>query len=113
MKAIPAIKAIARRGVGTRPMAFDSSFIPSPTTAKRGGTALAVVNIALALAVMGCNGTPIQTVTPPVPVLQVEINGLMTCNYVNGVLSQCAINSGATLDDFANSLLAGTEVTTQ
>ena len=56
----------------------------------------------------GCHA---QATVPSVPLPQVQINGLVTCSYENGVFTNCALNSGATLDGFANSLLNGTAVT--
>ena len=56
----------------------------------------------------GCHA---QATVPSVPLPQVEINGLVTCSYANGALTNCALNSGATLDQFANTLLNGTAVT--
>lgn len=39
-----------------------------------------------------------------------EINSLVTCSYANGVFSACALDSGATLDDFVNSVTTGVGV---
>ena len=37
----------------------------------------------------------------------VMVNGLMSCQVVSGVLTHCVLNSGATLDEFVNSVTWG------
>lgn len=114
MKAIPATEVTEVGNEDILLMVFDSGITRSRIIARRGGTALASVLAAVAFVMLeGCpSADPVQTTVPPVPP-QVEVNGLMHCDYANGVLSNCALNPGATLDDLANSLLKGTEVTTQ
>lgn len=83
--------------------------------------------LALVTFLAGCGGSASAPVAPfpppPPPALTalgaitpssdgaVAINGLMTCRSAAGVLSGCALDEGATLDDLANSLLRETDLT--
>ena len=77
----------------------------------------------LLILLCGCNGAaPVKAAPAPVIVPApwalsppsdgaVEVNNLMTCIYADGVLTGCALNSGATLDDFANSVMWSVRLT--
>lgn len=121
MEAIPAIAVTARSGADTGKWAVDTARMSAeegrmrfPTNARRAAIAVAVLPAALALAAMltGCPASsPVQATVPPLTSPEAEINGMMHCDYANGVLSNCALDAGATLDEFMNSLLQETTVT--
>ena len=68
---------------------------------------------------LGCPASPgpVPCILPPPPAAltpahsgDVLLNGMVECQYANGMLSGCVLN-GATLDEFATSTLHGLAVT--
>lgn len=43
----------------------------------------------------------------------VLLDGTLDCQYANGLMTNCVLIGGATLDDLANSLLKGTVVVSE
>lgn len=79
--------------------------------------------VAAAVLLIGCAGAalPVAPAAPPAPAPcppppaqlvpakpgDVLVNGMLDCEYANGVLSGCVLLPGTTLDGFATSTLAG------
>lgn len=139
MKAIPETEVTEAASVATGPLEVDmeptsanSAQRRSRGNARTASTSIAGLAVAVALAAIlgGCAAkAPVAPVTPVVsqtapsacddsPGFCVvpagngtyEVNGLVACNYANGVFSACSLNSGATLDDFVNSVTTGVGV---
>jgi len=134
MKAIPETEVTAAAGEDTGKLATGMGHISTNSARTRAhGSAktasVAIVGLAAAAALaIGCAKA---TLTPPPVVAQTApnrcddspgfcvtpavsgtyvVNGLVTCSYANGVFSACALDSGATLDDFVNSVTTGVGV---